>query len=426
MSESAIADGLKLSIPELSEKVKQKLEADKQGKPGKVSGKKSKSEQKPSEQVVKKGGEKEGGKDKKKAKKEKKDSSGKSKKPEKKGRNDQETKEDTKSDNEDESNNYDDDIMHEIEELGGTKEDLDLIKDLDDSGSESELELSDKGKEDPNLGNDLSKYMKEIGFTVSDDKLPEPKKSKDQAPAQTNNKKSETKPKKASTVKEPQVKIEDIKHPEKAIITPRNDWYNQEELQEPLTPQNHVSDEVVRQLHEKAKELLAKENDVYIHDDAKSGSQKQFLSQLLTSGTLSDKIGALILLIQSAPVHSMKHFDTLLGLCKKKARRTALQGVAALKDLFVGGVLPDRKLKWFKNQPVCPNTPKEWLILWAFEDWLKNYYFNLLQVLETLSHDTIANIRSNCVVHVIELLKSKPEQEVNLLRLGVNKLVSDV
>ncbi|KAA8915723.1 hypothetical protein TRICI_002130 [Trichomonascus ciferrii] len=425
MSESAIVDGLKLSIPELSEKVKQKLEADKQGKPGKGSGKKSKSEHKPTEEV-KKGGGKAGRKDKKKGKKEKKGNSGKSKNSEEKEKKDQEKKEDVKSEDEDESNNYDGDIMHEIEELGGTKEDLDLIKDLDDSGSESELELSDKGKEDPNLGNDLSKYMKEIGFTVSDDKLPESKKTKNGASAQANNKKNEATSKKSSAIKETPVKIEDINHPGKAVITPRNDWYNQEELQGPPTPQNHVSDEVVRQLHEKAKELLARENEVYIHEDAKSGSQKQFLSQLLTSGTLSDKIGALILLIQSAPVHSMKHFDTLLALCKKKARRTALQGVAALKDLFVGGVLPDKKLKWFKNQPVCPNTPKEWLILWAFEDWLKTYYFNLLQILETLSHDTIANIRSNCVVHIIDLLKSKPEQEVNLLRLGVNKLVSDV
>lgn len=39
-----------------------------------------------------------------------------------------------------------------------------------------------------------------------------------------------------------------------------------------------------------------------------------------------------------------------------------------------------------------------------------------------MSHDTVAYVRSNAVLHILDLLKSKPEQEANLLRLGVNKL----
>lgn len=61
-------------------------------------------------------------------------------------------------------------------------------------------------------------------------------------------------------------------------------------------------------------------------------------------------------------------------------------------------------------------------MMWAYEDWLKDSYFRIIQLLETWCSDEIEYSRSRALDFVFGLLKSKPEQEANLLRLIVNKL----
>ena len=70
-----------------------------------------------------------------------------------------------------------------------------------------------------------------------------------------------------------------------------------------------------------------------------------------------------------------------------------------------------------------PGATDAHLLIWAFEDWLKKYFYTLLQILETLSHDTLPFVRTQTLTIVYQMLKDKPEQEQNLLRLLVNKLV---
>lgn len=161
----------------------------------------------------------------------------------------------------------------------------------------------------------------------------------------------------------------------------------------------------------------------------------------MTSGTLEDQVSAFTLAVQESPVHNLKAFGNLLGLSKKKSRNHALMALAALKDLIShGAVLPaDRKLRWFGNQTELQHAlhgQKSWthgqllpgglqdihLIVWAFEDWLKNIYFEIIQILESWSNDEIEFSRSRALTYVWELLKERPEQEENLLRLLVNKL----
>ena len=174
-------------------------------------------------------------------------------------------------------------------------------------------------------------------------------------------------------------------------------------------------------------------------NESKSSSQK-FASTIMAAGTLEDKVSALTLLVQESPLHSMKAFENLLGLAKKKSRNQALMAVAAMKDLLgVGNLLPDRKLKVFSKQPglisalssggpwtmgkhLPHGLQKAHLILWAFEDWLKKQYFEFLKALESWCTDEGEYARTRAITYVWELLKDKPEQEENLLRLLVNKL----
>lgn len=206
-------------------------------------------------------------------------------------------------------------------------------------------------------------------------------------------------------------------------VEPRNDWFNIPVEVKQSPSDRYMKPADIDQLYERAKALTEEENTVYNQEFNKSSSQKRFLTQMLTAGTLSDKISALTLLVQEAPLHNIRALDQMFAMCNKKSRTAAMQCVDAIVDLFVNGVLPsDRKLKPFKKQQLSLEMTDEQLIIFYFEDHLKNLYFKFIGLLETLSHDSILYVRMKIVSHIFELLKSKPEQEANLLRLGVNKL----
>lgn len=199
----------------------------------------------------------------------------------------------------------------------------------------------------------------------------------------------------------------------------------------------------IASLHTYAKSLLEADSEAYASKHLSTSSSHKFLSTIMTSGTLSDKVSALTLVVQESPVHTTKSFESLLGLAKKRSRGQAVEALGAIKDLLaMGVVLPsDRRLRTFATQPgliatmqetsnpmwnsggVLPgNITKAHLISWAFEDWLKEAYFDMLKVLEGWCNDEVEYARSRAVSYVYELLKEKPEQESNLLRLLVNKL----
>jgi ribosome biogenesis protein MAK21 len=200
---------------------------------------------------------------------------------------------------------------------------------------------------------------------------------------------------------------------------------------------------VITNLKDYATSLLETDSDLYASKHLSSSSSHRFLSTIMSSGTLSDKISALTLVIQESPVHTRKSFESLLGMAKKRSRGQAISALGALKDLLGSGVvLPaDRRLRSFPSQPGLLGTlqkasisswtstqklpgkiTKAHLIYWAYEDWLKESYFEMLQVLEGWCNDEVEYARSRSVTYVYELLKEKPEQESNLLRLLVNKL----
>lgn len=199
--------------------------------------------------------------------------------------------------------------------------------------------------------------------------------------------------------------------------------------------------DLTTRVHEYAKSLLDIENERYASQNTSANSTQQFYSTIMSSGTLSDKISALTLSIQESPLHNMKTLDALVGLARKRSRGQAVEVLGALKDMFgLGSLLPpDRKLRNFASQPdlsISFSSELKWtasdtlpqpltkthLIHWAFEDWLKGIYFEILKILETWSNDEVVFARGKAVDYVCQLLKEKPEQEANLLRLLVNKL----
>ncbi|KAL8767024.1 MAG: hypothetical protein Q9194_006112, partial [Teloschistes cf. exilis] len=328
------------------------------------------------------------------------------------------------------------DLEKEILALGGSKDDLKLIEDAT-SGSEIDGDApSSKRPASNGLGKELLRYVKELGIDQVSQDLDEDRTSEleDEEWVVENTVDKDTasiRSAKAGTV------------PSQLQVEPGLEWYA---AATPLIISANpkmvaLPSDLVSRLHEYAKSLLNMENERYHAQTGSGNSDRQFYSTIMNAGTLSDKISALTLSIQESPLHNMKTLEMLVGLARKRSRAQAVEVLGALKDLFgLGSVLPsDRKLRKLKDQPDLlpvfsdkmkwmPNDPlpkpltEGHLILWAFEDWLKDIYFEILKILETWCSDEIAFARGKAVDYVCQLLREKPEQEANLLRLLVNKL----
>ncbi|QLQ79773.1 hypothetical protein HG537_0C04220 [Torulaspora globosa] len=352
------------------------------------------------------------------------------------------------------SNNDKEDLLRrEALSLGATEKDLELIGNLDDDdeASEQEFEDAETAEDDEKFGNELQSFLKNIGlnketveqFAVeADEEEPKTIENQDQETLSSDSTSEEEELEAGSdaefNVEEKENKEEmkmdsgfvtqsDMVSSDKLLIPYETVWYeipldpqialNLKEKDAPLTK------EQIDKLYERGKESLLADNQTYYDELTKESSQRKFMTQVLSSGTLNDKISALTLLMQESPIHNIKCLETLMSFCSKKSRNSILQSLNALKDLFLNGLLPDRKLRYFKNQPgLSMMLNKKTLAIFYFEDLLKKTYFKILEVLEKLSHDPIIHVRLQCLNHIFDLLTSKPEQEFNLLRLGVNKL----
>ena len=209
-----------------------------------------------------------------------------------------------------------------------------------------------------------------------------------------------------------------------------------------------VPDAAVASLHSLGDQVLRDEGETYTRLGNGEGgknvmlgtmtqSDLQFARTLLTSnkaGTLSDRISAVTLLLQNSPIHNIKALETLMAMAGKPGREEASRATRALADWFAsGGGLGANKLSYFRDQPRLAEAAavhasgttqalRTCVCVWAFEDLLKKSYFSFVQTLERQSHDTLLFMRKQAVSQIYVLLRDKPEQEHNLLRLLTNKL----
>ncbi|KAJ3051445.1 hypothetical protein HK097_007531, partial [Rhizophlyctis rosea] len=215
----------------------------------------------------------------------------------------------------------------------------------------------------------------------------------------------------------------DDKLSSKMLVQPGGHWYA---FPVPPTPGNiGGSEDNVVELYKRAQQLWEADVQKYEKSKTMSAADRDFIATVLKSGTVTDKVSALTLLIQESPVHSLDALrDQLVhGMARKKARREAILAIDSIKDLFLNNLLPDRKLRYFRDQPLLsPHTKNVHLVLWFFEDSLKKLYFDFIKLLEELSRDPLLHVKNKMLTYISDLLSSKPEQEQNLLALLVNKL----
>ena len=341
-------------------------------------------------------------------------------------------------------------IEDDIEALGGTKDDLELIADVP---SDSEMEgdtMGFNGASGGSLTKELQKLVRQLGVDKAAQKeISKPFSSEEEDKLQSKEMQARNgkgpEPQEANGINvNVQASKPSRKGPLSLAFTPQSCWHAVSLPPLPAAPQEVTAlpHDLADRIHEYAKSLLENDNKQYAAHTTSASSAHQFYSTIMSTGTLSDKISALTLSIQESPVHNMKALESLVGLARKRSRGQAVEVLGALKDLFgPGNLLPsDRKLRPFATQPalsaVFDPTEFHWtsrdplpkqlkeshLISWAYEHWLKSTFFDIIKIIETWCNDEVTFARGKAVDYVCQLLKEKPEQEANLLRLLVNKL----
>ncbi|XP_024383278.1 protein SLOW WALKER 2 [Physcomitrium patens] len=175
-----------------------------------------------------------------------------------------------------------------------------------------------------------------------------------------------------------------------------------------------------------AEELMEKAVSDYEKSRSKD-SDTRWLMTARRSGTSSDKVAAMTVMLQDNPMLNLRTLDALIGMVTSKGgKRHAAIGIDALKELFLSSLLPDRKLKYLNQQPLSSlASSKEGstlLLYWYFEDCVKRRYERFVGALEEATKDTLSFLKEKALKTVFELLKAKPEQERRLLSALVNKL----
>lgn len=112
-----------------------------------------------------------------------------------------------------------------------------------------------------------------------------------------------------------------------------------------------------------------------------------------------------------------------------------------LTELFLSDLLPpNRRLRWFAQQPVAlltelssgnAVTRRKLLCAWLFEDRLKTLYNQFLTALDGVSKDTVDAHREKAVTALYKLLAGNPEQETvrfctAVAYIGACRLSNDV
>ena len=110
------------------------------------------------------------------------------------------------------------------------------------------------------------------------------------------------------------------------------------------------------------------------------------------------------------------------AVCKKRVCAcVCAQAIDALKEIFLVALLPDRKLKFFEQQPLAAvpanKEGSRRLLLYYVEDCLKKKYSSFVTGLEECSRDNLEFLKDKALKAMYDLLRSKSEQ-VKRLRLA--------
>ncbi|XP_022622596.1 CCAAT/enhancer-binding protein zeta [Seriola dumerili] len=216
------------------------------------------------------------------------------------------------------------------------------------------------------------------------------------------------------------------------LIKPGGKWFDLDYAAEgSATPQDP---QLVSQYKTLAQRLFEAEVELYKSKKTlQKGANSSWMKTVVSSGVLADRMAAMTVLIQDAPVHTLEHVENLVSMVKKKgSRRMGLMALDTLRELLLSNLLPEnRKLRPFAQHPFDQLEEKasgnrdardRRLVLWYFEHQLKHHMAEFVVALDEVAHDTVPATKAKALATAHELLCTRPEQERALLIQVVNKL----
>nr|XP_046229485.1 CCAAT/enhancer-binding protein zeta [Scatophagus argus] len=216
------------------------------------------------------------------------------------------------------------------------------------------------------------------------------------------------------------------------LIKPGGKWFDLDYTAEASATQQDPS--LVSQYKTLAQRLFEAEVELYkSKKNLQKGANSNWMKTVVSAGVLADRMAAMTVLIQDAPVHTLEHVENLVSMVNKKgSRRMGLMALDTLRELLLSDLLPEnRKLRPFAQHPFDQLEEKasgnrdardRRLVLWYFEHQLKHHVAEFVEALDVVAHDTVAATKAKALATAHEMLCSRPEQERALLIQVVNKL----
>ncbi|KAM8832147.1 CCAAT/enhancer-binding protein zeta [Spinachia spinachia] len=348
--------------------------------------------------------------------------------------------------------------LDDVLRLGGTQADYVMLAGLNDSN-----ELVDGGKKgaiDDLEDGELEKFIAKLGVrafggvqVIPDEPQDEPQDhdaggeaaKKDAAKAKAKNGEEETaaqrakkderqkaKKSKDAAKKKQNVNVFAFHQRPVLLVKPGGKWFDLDYAAEASATQQQPL--LVTQYKALAQQLY--EADVALYKSKKNlqkGANSNWMKSVVSSGVLADRMAAMTVLIQDAPVHTLEHVENLVAMVKKRgSRRMSLMALDTLRELLLSNLLPEgRKLRPFDQHPFDQleemasgnrDARDRRLVLWFFEHRLKLHVAEFVVALDAVSHDTVAATKAKALATAHEMLCARPEQERALLGQVVNKL----
>ncbi|KAK1889536.1 CCAAT/enhancer-binding protein zeta [Dissostichus eleginoides] len=326
--------------------------------------------------------------------------------------------------------------LDDVLRLGGTQADYVLLAGLND-----ENELVDGGKKgaiDDLEEGELEKFIQKLGIRSIDGLqiIPdEPEENAEETEMikgiKEGKESNKAKEKEAAAAKE-QTSSVPPKPRKILLIRPGGKWFDLEYTAEGATSPQDPS--LISQYKALAVQLYEADQGLYkSKKNLQKGANSNWMKTVVSSGVLADRMAAMTVLIQDAPVHTLEHVENLVAMVKKKgSRRQGLMALDTLRELLLSDLLPEnRKLRSFAEHPFDQLEEKasgnkdardRRLILWYFEHHLKHHVAEFVAALDSVAHDTVAATKAKALATAHEMLCSRPEQERALLMQVVNKL----
>eukprot|EP01080_Neovahlkampfia_damariscottae_P012941 gene12941-7521_t len=163
----------------------------------------------------------------------------------------------------------------------------------------------------------------------------------------------------------------------------------------------------------------------------KKSKTDTFEHKIMSTGTFSDKIAAITLLLQKNLVGNLDLIDSMLQLCGSKSSKVCELAIDSFKDLLIHALLPpNRELIHFKDQNLSiiqqgvkeKNKDVDTILLQYFiEETIKTKYDQFISILEEKSHNNIDQIKVKVLISARMLISKSPEQRIPLCEILIKR-----